>query len=244
MCGRYTLITPEKVLAERFSVHVMPPWSPRYNLAPSQDGLVVRRTTTGVERSGARLRWGLVPHWAHQGSHLPAMINARGETAAEKPAFRSPFRHRRCLVLADGFIEWSRRTGEKMPYFFEMTDGRPFAMAGLWDRWDPKLGSDGESRALETFTILTITANAVLEPYHDRMPVILDEEASDAWLDPYLVEPGPLTKLLEPFPNHEIRARPINPRINNIKHDDPSCLEAPPKTKEGPLAPSQLDLNF
>jgi len=244
MCGRYTLITPEKVLAERFSIHAMPPWSPRYNLAPSQDGLVVRRTTTGEERSAARLRWGLVPHWAHQGSQLPAMINARGETAAAKPAFRNPFRHRRCLVLADGFIEWSRRTGEKMPYFFEMTDGRPFAMAGLWDRWEPKPGPDGESQALETFTILTITANAVLEPYHDRMPVILDEEASEAWLDPYLVEPGPLTKLLAPFPNHGIRARPINPRINNIKHDDPSCLEAPPKTDEGPPAPSQLDLDF
>jgi len=172
------------------------------------------------------------------------MINARSETAAEKPAFRDPFRHRRCLVLADGFIEWSRRTGEKMPYLFEMVDGRPFAMAGLWDRWKSKPGTDADGEALETFTILTISANTVLEPYHDRMPVILDEESSEAWLDPYLVVPGPLTKLLTPFSNHGIQARPISPRVNNIRHDDPSCLETPPRTKERPPAPSQLDLDI
>jgi putative SOS response-associated peptidase YedK len=244
MCGRYTLITPEKVLAERFSVEAVPPWSPRHNLAPAQDGVIVRRTTTTPERSAARLRWGLIPHWAHEGIRLPTIINARSETAAEKPAFRDPFKHRRCLVLADGFIEWSRRSGEKMPYLFEMTDGQPFAMAGLWETWEPKSGSDGKAEVLETFTILTTTANTVVEPYHDRMPVILDQEASDAWLDPYLVAPDLLTRLLEPFPNHGIQAKSISPRVNNIKHDDPSCLEAPPRTEPSPPAPSQLDLDI
>ena len=244
MCGRYTLITPEKVLAERFSLDAVPTWSPRYNLAPSQDGLIVRRTTTAPERSADRLRWGLIPHWAHEGVRLPTMINARSETAAEKPAFRDPFKHRRCLVLADGFIEWSRRSGEKMPYIFDMTDAQPFAMAGLWDRWKPKSESDREGQVMATFTILTTAANAVLEPYHDRMPVILDDDASDAWLDPYLVAPELLTRFLKPFPNHGIRVKPISPIVNNIKHDDPSCLEAPPRMDPRPPAPSQLDLDI
>ena len=240
MCGRYTLITPEKVLAERFVLDHVPPWSPRYNLGPAQEGLIVRRNSTLPARSACLLRWGLVPHWAHPGAQLPALINARSETAADKPAFRDPFLHRRCLVLADGFIEWSRRSGEKLPYLFSLREDRPFAMAGLWDRWQP----EKSQAALETFTILTTDANAVVEPYHDRMPVILDDEACEAWLDPYLVAPGPLTRLLRPCPNSEIRCRPINPRINNVKHDDPSCLEPPPPADPGKPSIAQLDLGI
>jgi len=240
MCGRYTLTTSPEVLAERFCIDAMPSWNPRYNLAPSQDGLIIRRLTNGAKRTATRLRWGLVPHWAHGGGALSSLINARSETAAEKPAFRDSFRYRRCLVPADGFIEWARRTGEKEPFLFEMADGRPFAMAGLWDRWEHGPG-DGR---LETFTILTTTANTVLEPYHDRMPVILDDDASDAWLDPYLVAPEPLTRLLVPCPNHGIRVRPINPRVNAIKHDDPACLEAPKTKTEPPPTNAQLHLDL
>jgi putative SOS response-associated peptidase YedK len=245
MCGRYTLITPEKVLAERFAIDAMPPWRPRHNLGPTQEGLVVRIEKEGSGRTATRLRWGLIPHWAHEGARLPTLINARSETAAGKPAFRDSFRQRRCLVLADGFIEWSRRSGEKMPYLFTVPDHQPFAMAGLWDRWHPKPDSgSAEVEETETFTILTTTANAVMEPYHDRMPVILDDEASEAWLDPYLVAPVPLTRLLQPWPNTGLRVRAVNPRINNIHHDDPSCLEPPPKPTPSAPVSTQLDLGI
>ncbi|MEZ5278758.1 MAG: SOS response-associated peptidase [Opitutaceae bacterium] len=241
MCGRYTLITPEKILAERFVLDQVPSWSPRYNLGPTQEGLIVRRESTASGRTATRLRWGLIPHWTHRGSQPSILINARSETAADKPAFRDPFRHRRCLVLADGFIEWSRRSGEKMPYHFSMNDGRPFAMAGLWDRWQP----DRDAAPVETYAILTTSANAVVEPFHDRMPAILDGEACEAWLDPYLVAPTPLTRLLHPFASSEIRGRPINPRVNSIRHDDPSCLEAPPPPPRPTRPPAaQLDLGI
>lgn len=245
MCGRYTLITPEKVLADQFSVQALPPWTPRYNLGPSQDGLIIRAVADGSRREASALRWGLVPHWAHENSRLPIMINARGETAAEKPAFRDPFRRRRCLVLADGFIEWSRRSGEKMPYLFQLPDGKPFAMAGLWDRWQPKPGpGEDDPPPLETFAILTTAANAVMEPYHDRMPVILSEEDCETWLDPYLVATGPLTKMMLPYPSSEIRVRPIHPRVNSIRHDDPSCLDPPPPPDPQPPSTDQLDLGL
>ncbi len=245
MCGRYTLITPERILAERFSVQTIPPWSPRYNLGPAQEGLIVRCDADGGQRTAARLRWGLIPHWAHDATRLPAMINARSETAAEKPAFRDSFRRRRCLVLTDGFVEWSRRSGEKRPYLFNLADGRTFAMAGLWDSWIPHPGpGDDPPHPRETFTILTTGANSVMESYHDRMPVIMDDDAWDTWLDPYLVAPGPLKKMLDPFPSSRIRVHPINPRINNIRHDDPSCLDPPPPPDPKPPATDQLDMGF
>jgi putative SOS response-associated peptidase YedK len=153
-------------------------------------------------------------------------INARSETAASKPSFRDAFKKRRCLVVADGFYEWNRSGNLKKPYHFTVNHGAPFAMAGLWERWHPP--GSGTNEVVETFTILTTTANDVLSQHHDRMPVILDSEFYDDWLNPLLVDADSLQRLLHPYASRHMLARAVNPRVNNIHFDDPQCLESPP----------------
>ena len=166
MCGRFTLFEPDKVLAREFGVSDFPPGSPRYNIAPSQPVTAVRATPTGSGREIALLRWGLIPSWSKDPAIGNRLINARAETAREKPSFRNAFRRHRCLIPASGFYEWLRWERGKQPYFVRMLDGHPFAFEGLRDRW--KSPDEG---AVETCTILTTTANDVLAPIHDRMPV-------------------------------------------------------------------------
>lgn len=218
MCGRYTLKTEPRLLAEQFALATIPALEARYNIAPTQDVPVVRTTADG--RQLALLRWGLIPGWASDPSIGARMINARSETVAEKPAFRTAFKQRRCLVLADGFYEWQRSGGRKQPYFFQLRDGRPFAFAGLWERWQ---APDGQT--VETCTILTTAPNDLARPIHDRMPVILDPAAYDQWLDPELRLAGPLEALLQPYPAAAMTAYPVSTYVNNARNDGPQCLD-------------------
>jgi putative SOS response-associated peptidase YedK len=166
------------------------------------------------------LRWGLIPPWATDPAVGNRMINARAETAATRPAFRAALRRRRCLVLADGFYEWRSDGRRKQPFLFHRPDQRPFGFAGLWETWE---GPD--HRVVESCTLLTTEANAVVRPIHNRMPVILLRDAHAAWLDPAVEDPSPLAALLRPYPEADLVARPVSPYVNSPTHDDPRCIE-------------------
>lgn len=217
MCGRYILTVSGEVLARLFGLDEVPELVPRYNIAPTQRVPVVR--AVGGRRRLDSLRWGLVPHWAAEPSVGHRLVNARAETAATKPSFRSAFRSRRCLVPANGFYEWQATPSGKQPWLIRLSGGRPFAMAGLWERWS---GGDGD---LETFTILTTSPNEVVAPLHGRMPVILPPEAWERWLDPEYRAPEALQALLGPFPAAEMEAHPVSRLVNDPANDSPACLE-------------------
>jgi putative SOS response-associated peptidase YedK len=220
MCGRYTLSQPGDVLAEAFGLETAFGLTPRYNIAPTQEVAVVRVTSAGEKRSLALLRWGLVPAWAKDPSLGNRLINARGETVGEKPAFRNSFRRQRCLVLADGFYEWQKLAGRKQPHYFRLQDGRPFAIAGLWARWQ-----QGEQEAIESCTLLTTEANPVVADVHGRMPVILGPEHYDAWLDPGTFRADQLQALLEPYSGTDLEAFPVSTLVNSPANDLPACVE-------------------
>jgi putative SOS response-associated peptidase YedK len=219
MCGRFTLSTPVPVLAELFLFPEAAPQEPRYNVAPTQAVAAVRAETGPRDRHLVFLRWGLVPSWSEDPAIGNRLINARAETAAEKPAFRSAFRHRRCLVLADGFFEWKRLGGRKQPYYFRMHDGRPFALAGLWEHWE------GDSQGIDSCTVLTTDSNDLLRPVHDRMPVILEAKDYDLWLDPAVHDPEVLRPVLRPYPSEAMTAYPVSALVNNPRNDKPQCVE-------------------
>src|SRR5512140_616907 len=218
MCGRFTLFEADKILSKEFGVSGFPSLSPRYNIAPSQPIAAVRATTAS-SREIAFLRWGLIPSWSKDPAIGNRLINARAETAAEKPSFRNAFRRHRCLIPANGFYEWQRQERGKQPYFIRMRDGRVFAFAGLWDRWE----SPNEG-VIETCTILTAAANAVLSPIHDRMPVILPQTDYAQWLDPAPKNMDTLSPLLVPFPPEDMLAIPVSPRVNAPSNDDEKCI--------------------
>ena len=219
MCGRFTLFEADKILSKKFGVSSIPPLSPRYNIAPSQPVAAVRATTDGSGREIALLRWGLIPSWSKDPAIGTRLINARAETAAEKPSFRNAFRQHRCLIPANGFYEWQRQERGKQPYFIRMRDKRLFAFAGLWDRWE----SPNEG-VIETCTILTTAANTVLAPIHDRMPVILPQTDYTQWLDPAQKYMDTLSPLLVPFPPEDMLAIPVSPWVNATSNDDEKCI--------------------
>jgi putative SOS response-associated peptidase YedK len=221
MCGRYTLRTPPAVLVEHFRLGSMPPLSPRFNIAPTQQVGAVRQSTPG-QREFVWMRWGLVPHWAKDKSIGNQLINARSESAASKPTFRDSFRRRRCLIAADGFYEWKKIGKQKQPYLIRMPDHGPFAFAGLWDRW----GDDADG--FQSCTILTTAANATLSDLHQRMPVILDPLQYDQWLDPALSDNEQLHSLLDAALCSQLVVEPVSPRVNNVANDDPGVLAPPP----------------
>jgi putative SOS response-associated peptidase YedK len=211
MCGRFLLKAPSAAAAAFHFPDDADDLPPRYNVAPSQPVLAVRAGPQGGTEL-VSLRWGLVPSWSKDSR---GFINARAETAPQKPAFRTPFRQRRCLVLADGFYEWVRKDqGGKQPFYFHLQGGRPFAFAGLWDRWGD----------LESCALLTTTANELVRPVHERMPVILAPGDGERWLDPRQV-PG---ELLRPFPASEMDAYPVSSWVNNARHEGPRCIEPEP----------------
>ena len=237
MCGRYSLTTPVEGLRQLFEFPERPNLKPRYNIAPTQEVAAVRAAPPAGAHGGASdgpagagegvakrhlalLRWGLIPSWAKDPAIGARLINARAETLAEKPAFRAAFRQRRCLIPADGFYEWQKRAaGPKQPYHIARRDGAPFAFAGLWERWrDP-----AEGRDVESCTIVTRDANAVLRPIHTRMPVILAAESYDLWLDPEAA-PGRLQALLAAEPGVDLVATAISTRVNKVANDDPEVL--------------------
>lgn len=227
MCGRYTLRAPANVIADEFELPVMPPWAPRWNIAPTQMVAAVR--LTDGKRVGATLRWGLIPSWAEDLKKLPLLINAKSESAATKPAFRAAFKQRRCLVLADGYFEWQSVGKQKQPWYYRFHDERPFAFAGIWERWER-----GE-QPIESCTILTTEANEVASAVHDRMPVILGRDACRSWLDPDIEDAGALQQLLRPYPAAEMSACQVNPIVNKAGNDVPECIaplaDTPPSEK-------------
>jgi putative SOS response-associated peptidase YedK len=216
MCGRFAQRKPSKVIAKTFNVEV-PELEPRFNLAPTQDVLVVRENSDG--REAVLLKWGLIPSWARDPSKGVGLFNARCETVAEKPSFRDSFRRRRCLIPADGFYEWRRAGSAKRPYFFEMRDESPFAFAGLWERWER------EGEAIETCAILTTTANETVAPIHDRMPVILDSEDSALWLDEDLRTLSQKKGLLRPYPASAMISRPVSALVNSPRNQGAGLVE-------------------
>jgi len=218
MCGRFTRTENMQHLAELLGLPIPPPLAPRYNIAPSQLVACVRTNPETTEREWVELQWGLVPSWAKEASIGHKLINARGETVAEKPSFRKAFTHRRCLVLADGFYEWKREGTTKQPYYIRMKDHRPFAFAGLWERWEKV------DPAIESCSLITIGSNAVMEPIHHRMPVILATTQYAEWLDASLQETERLNRLLRPFPPEEMEAYPVSLMVNNPRNDHPECV--------------------
>ncbi len=191
---------------------------PRANIAPTQEVAAVRLGDDGA-RHFVSLRWGLIPSWAKDASFGAKTINARGETLAEKPAFCDAFRHRRCLIAADGFYEWKTEAGAKQPYRIARDDGAPFGFAGLWARWDK--APDGAP--LETCSIVTTDANELLRAIHHRMPVILDPADFTAWLDPG-TSPAEAQALLRPCPPDRLVAYRVSRRVNKVANDDLSLI--------------------
>jgi len=219
MCGRYRLSRRKQIIEEHFdSASGEEDWSPRYNVAPTQSVPVIRQNPKEPIRELSLMRWGLIPSWAKDSSAAARMINARAETASTKPAFSGALKFRRCLLPADGFYEWSRVGKIKQPYCFEVNEGGLFAFAGIWDRW-----KDPSGPWIKSCSILTTTPNAVTAAVHDRMPVILDADAYDLWLDPGMNDVSVASELLKSYDARTMRCFPVSTRINHVANDDQEC---------------------
>jgi putative SOS response-associated peptidase YedK len=216
MCGRYSLRSKAEDIAAEFDLAAAPEWTPRYNLAPTEPVPVLRLRQGGP--AVVMMRWGLVPTWVEDIKKAPLLINAKSETAAEKPAFRAAFQRRRCLVLADGWYEWQAEGKLKLPWYHRLRDERPFAFAGLWERW-----RRGDT-ALDSATILTTDANEVAGAVHDRMPVILGKQARTLWLDPEVEDVAALQELLRPYPAEEMVVYRVSPVVNKAGNEGPECI--------------------
>ncbi len=220
MCSRFTLLSNPETVRAAFGHAARPNYPPRYNIAPTQPIHIVRLGTKNA-RELALVRWGLVPSWVKDPDNFATLINARAETAAQKPSFRNSMRHRRCLIPADGFIEWTGPKGAKRPFYLKRCDEGLLAFAGLWEHWQ---GADGSE--IESAVILTTQANATVSPLHDRMPVILDPEDFDAWLDCKRVSPADIADVLVPADDALLEAVELERKINNPGNDGPEVLEA------------------
>ncbi|WP_042334468.1 SOS response-associated peptidase [Desulfosporosinus meridiei] len=219
MCGRYSFSKPKNI-TERFGIVQLEfefEFGPRFNIAPSQEVPVV------IHKNGSNLllmfRWGLIPYWAKDESIGNKLINARAETLAEKPSFRRSFEEKRCLVLADGFYEWKKEGRIKKPYRITLQDGRPFAFAGLWDSW---LSPTGQT--INSCAIITTTPNKLMEPIHNRMPVILPQGMESLWLDSGAIPSREVKGLLTPFPAEGMVAYEVSPLVNSPRNDEPECI--------------------
>jgi putative SOS response-associated peptidase YedK len=219
MCGRFTLRTSGKAVADFFGLSEIPELPARFNIAPTQPVPAVRVSQDDGGRELALLRWGLIPGWAADPIIGNRMINARADTVATKPAYRQAFRQRRCLIVADGFYEWKKLNGKKQPYYIRLQDDRPFAFAGLWERWNR-----GDA-PIDSCTILTTDANELVGSIHDRMPVILNPADYDLWLDPGVQDAKRLEPLLGPYTGEAMMAWPVSTLVNNPKADEPRCIE-------------------
>lgn len=223
MCGRYTITTPLEAIQRIFRVPERPNLGPRYNVAPTQSVPIVRRPPGGEldARQLATVRWGLIPFWAKDAAIGNRLINARADGVADKPAFRDSFAKRRCLVVADGFYEWRKQGSGKQPFRIVLKSREPFGFAGLWSDWKAP-----EGERVESCTIVTTDANTLVAPIHDRMPVILDPADFDAWLDG---DRETALALLKPFDPAAMEAYPVDPRVGNVRNDDPGIVEPLPQ---------------
>ncbi len=218
MCGRFTLtVNPAEL--QGFAGFAFPSqFAPRFNIAPGQPVLAIPNDS---KYKADFFLWGLIPSWAKADALTKRMINARGETLAEKPFFRSSYKYKRCLILADGFYEWQAqpKSKTKIPYFIHMRDGNPFAFAGLWDEWHSPEGG-----TIRTCAIITTAPNELMSALHNRMPVILEKENYAEWLDPAPRAPETLQHLLQPFDSQKMTARPVSILVNNPSNDVPECI--------------------
>jgi putative SOS response-associated peptidase YedK len=218
MCGRYSLATDIEDLADRFDFRATGlTYHVRFNIAPTQQVLTV--TNDGSENQAQFMKWGLIPFWAKDPSIGSRMINARAETLTERPVFRQAFQKRRCLVIADGFYEWRREGKSKVPMRIILKSGEPFGFAGLWETWK---SPEGES--VQSCAIITTTPNEVMEPIHNRMPVILPREAERGWLDSHLSDSATLGKLLISYAADNMEAYEVSPLVNSPKNDAPDVI--------------------
>ena len=222
MCGRFTLKTDPETLTETFPGFTTPAadeLSPRYNITPSQQVAVV---PNNGENNVEFFQWGLIPSWAKDPKIGNRMINARSETLAEKPSFRTAYKRRRCLVLTDGFYEWRAEPGSKIktPFYIRLKSEKPFAFAGLWEAWSPNIDDD----SLLSCTIITTSPNSLMETIHRRMPVILEPDGYDRWLDPSDQSPKQLDGLLKSYPAEEMEAYPVSRLVNRPSNDSPDCI--------------------
>jgi len=236
MCGRYHQHKPREALELMFEIgqvlDELVDFTPRWNIAPTQRAPVVRALADGT-RTLSLLRWGLVPRWTRAPDEKTALkdagrlINARAETATDKPSFRDAVVRRRCLIPATGFYEW-RRAGVtvKQPFNITPVEGVFFAFGGLWERWQPPPSPEGPGAALETFSILTCAANADLAGLHDRMPVLIPQAAFGAWLDPALADLAALAHLVEPALPGTLALAPAHPNVNSVRNEGPDLLLA------------------
>jgi putative SOS response-associated peptidase YedK len=216
MCGRFTQTAIERY-ADLFEASTGIILHPSYNIAPSQQVIACRRSDMGWRELGL-LRWGLIPHWAKDPRTGYSMINARAETVAEKPAYRDAFKKRRCLIPTDGFYEWKPGRPRKQPYFIHRKDGEPFAFAGLWEHWEL------EDLKIDSCTIIVTQANKLISPIHDRMPVIVDRDNYEQWLNPEQ-SADDLLALLTPYPEAEIEAYPVGHAVNKPGNNGPELIE-------------------
>ncbi len=213
------MAAPAGAVEALFDLGTLPELDPRYNIAPSQLLPAVVQPDA-AERRFRLLKWGLVPFWAKDPAIGNRLINARSETASKKPAFRAAMRYRRCLLAADGFYEWRKTPAGKQPVYVQLRDGQLFAFAGLWESWE---GPGGE--VIDSAAILTTRPNDLLEPVHNRMPVILSPEQYDRWLDPDCTDAGQVEGLLGPYPSEQMRLRPVSRYVNSPANEGPRCIE-------------------
>lgn len=219
MCGRFTSYHSSSEIARAFDLTNVPELKPRYNIAPTQQVAGILRSDPESKREFKWLRWGLIPHWAKDKSIGNKLINARAETVAQKPSFRSAFRHSRCLIIASGFYEWQRQEKGKQPFLIQQTDNLPFVFAGLWSTWQSP-----EDETINTCTIITTEANEIMQPIHQRMPVILKSDDYEKWLDPTIQQPELLQSLLQPYDSDKLKTYPVSTLVNNPRNDSPECI--------------------
>jgi len=232
MCGRFALYNSAAAIATLFDLEMSvvdtPALPPRYNIAPTQPVAIVRNQPGNPTREWTLTKWGLVPSWSKDPKIGTKMINARSETAAEKPSFRAAFKRRRCLVPTDGFYEWQKPPAgakRKQPYYISMADSQTFAIAGLWECW-----ADLDGSMLETCTLLTTTPNELMEPIHNRMPVIIEPDEYDDWLgdgqDADRAYQNHLRHLMRPYPAQRMQAYPVGTYVSNARNEGATCIES------------------
>ena len=216
MCGRFAQTTPSDELIRLFRLVSGLSAEPRYNVAPTQQAVVVRDSATG--RMAQPCRWGLVPSWAPNLQRGASLINARSETVFTKPTFAALSRTQRCVIPSSGFYEWRQTPAGKLPTLFTPRKEPILRLAGLWSTW-----ADDAGTLTYTFTILTTEANRVMSPFHHRMPVLLSAKGAAQWLKSSTTDPEALAPLLKPSAENALNLTPVSPRVNNVRNDDRQC---------------------
>lgn len=218
MCGRYTLAAGPEYIADYFHIDgPMPEFQPSWNITPGGDIPVICQAPEDG-RTCSLMHWGLIPHWAKEPESKYKMINAKAETLSQRPAYRDAYKHRRCLIPANGFYEWQATTNGKQPYYIHRQDDGLLALAGLWEYWE-------REHIINSCSIITTTANSLIQSIHERMPAIISEDNFDAWLDPHNTDTNSLADLLAPCDNNLLEPYRVSTEVNNPAHDKPALIE-------------------